>query len=208
MLALNVATCGGAAVAAFAAAGFAHGDIKVRAARVLRQGAHSAPTVGLTPLAPLKPANLMLDSSGVVVAIDFGAAAKVGHSLTEASAFGMNCNRTASLEYDLACLGATLAVLQHELFLEPTLEAMLASLRSAVACAPADQPRPPASIIAERFMVGGLTTDTLRELLEEALTFTSLDGAVASPWHLIPGVIQLQSVWAAGSLSDAPGFCI
>ena len=85
-IALAVALHGLAAVAAFASAGFAHGD--------------------------LKPSNFMLGDN--VVCIDFGTAKKIGGSFSESSIFSVNMDRTVSTEYDLVCLGATLASLQHD----------------------------------------------------------------------------------------------
>ena len=94
-LALAVALSGLAAIAAFAAVGWAHGDIK--------------------------PTNMMLAATDAAAAdcvlIDFGTARRHGEGFSEGSAFALTEERTASAGFDLVCLGATLAAVQHELLI-------------------------------------------------------------------------------------------
>ena len=57
---------------------------------------------------------MMLASSGACSLIDFGTARKFGDSFSESSDFSLNELRVASVDYDLVCLGATLASVQHD----------------------------------------------------------------------------------------------
>lgn len=124
-LSASVALCGLAAIAAFARAGWSHGDIK--------------------------PANIMLTgASSACVLIDLGTARAVGDAFSESSIFSLNELRVASVRYDLVCLGAMLAMLQLELFVEEGVTTR-ASLLEAVRRVAADaaSPRTPAAIAAE-----------------------------------------------------------
>ena len=189
-LAARVAVCALAAIAAFARAGWAHGDIK--------------------------PGNVMLcagsSSSGgdgtSCVLIDFGAAQPVGQPLVEFShSFGLEFPPTAGLAYDLACLASTLAVLQYELPLDvgkgssgALLEALGAMDAAAAAAAATEageaacQPRgrPPGSLAAElcarlarkASAEGGVGEAELREAAEAV--------AGAGSWLGLP---SLEVLW-------------
>ena len=135
-LAAKVALCGLAGIAAFARAGWAHGDIK--------------------------PGNIMLSHGSAAgpspcVLIDFGAAQPVGTPLAEHSHFGLHFPPTASLAYDLACLASTVALMQYDLPMEVgrgTGAELLAALHGMDAAAQAGEGaseagRPPGSLAAE-----------------------------------------------------------
>jgi hypothetical protein len=171
VLALNVAVCGAAAVAAFAAAGFAHGDIK--------------------------PGNFMLDGSGLVVAIDFGTALRVGLSFVEGSSFGLDALGVAGVAYDLTCLGSMLWSVQHANPLPPhctraSLLEAIASARGAPGC------RPPACAVAEYCLSHAEveSLSILRELLVELLA----GDAGAGAWREQPDVVDLDRVWPKPAL--------
>jgi hypothetical protein len=149
-LAASAALCGLAAIAAFMRAGWAHGDIK--------------------------PANIMLagGSSAACVLIDLGTARPIGDTFTESSLFSLNEQRVASTSYDLVCLGATLAMLQLEIFVEEgvtTRASLLAAVKQAARAVPGA--RPPASLVAEAVLSlaanlnADLGIDALRALAEE-----------------------------------------
>lgn len=136
-LALGVALSGLAAVHAFSVAGWAHGDIK--------------------------PANILLSSApgGVCVLCDLGTAARCGEEMWESSHFNLNEPRTASLTYDLVCLGSTLATLQYDLVLgggSATRASLLAEVEGMIAAgvagvegeagSPPPPPPPPAALAA------------------------------------------------------------
>jgi hypothetical protein len=179
-LAAKAALCGLAAIHAFAAAGWAHGDIK--------------------------PANLMLSHGGAgeatpLVLIDFGAAQPVGEGLAESSAFGLEHAPIAGAAYDLACLATTVAVLQHPLPLAlgaGSGAALLAALRAQDgAAAPPGAPRPPGSLAAELCLglsyrardSGGLGPGELRAAAE------AVAEAAAAAGLRVPPVAEL---WARG----------
>jgi len=163
-LALSVALGGLAAVAAFAAAGWAHGDIK--------------------------PANIMLvgGDAEACVLIDFGTARPRGEAFSEGSAFSLAEERTACAGFDLVCLGATLAAVQHEVLIAErgmTRASLLADVRrlGAVAAA-AGAPRPPASLAAERCLELGARADVSGEevaALEAEIAAAAAAAAVAEP---------------------------
>ena len=153
-LAASVALCGLAAVAAFVRARWAHGDIK--------------------------PANIMLagGSSAACVLIDLGTARAIGGPdafFTESSVYSLNEPRDASTGYDLVCLGATLAELQHEIVITEgttTRATLLADVREAAAEAvAATGTRPPASIVAEEALElaarADVSMDALRALADK-----------------------------------------
>lgn len=180
-LALAAAACGAAAVAAFAAAGYAHGDIK--------------------------PANLMLDGSGLVVAIDFGTARPVGEPFTEGSPFGLDAPREAGVAYDLACLGATLWSVQHGSPLPPqcTRATLLAALR-ATAGAPGGAP--PADEVAAFCLAPPEDTPLpgLRALLGRLLDAA---GGCGAPGALAPvsapaSAVRLDVVWPTPGCTADP----
>jgi hypothetical protein len=104
VLAINVALCGLASMFALNSAGYAHGDIK--------------------------PGNMMLDSSGLVTLIDLGTAQRLGDYFTESSNFALGELSLSSVDYDLVCLGSTLAFIEHALHPNDlrTRDAMLAKL--------------------------------------------------------------------------------
>jgi serine/threonine protein kinase len=104
VLAINVALCGLASIFALNSAGYAHGDIK--------------------------PGNMMLDSSGLVTLIDLGTAQRLGDYFTESSNFALGELSQSSVDYDLVCLGSTLAFIEHALHPNDlrTRDAMLAKL--------------------------------------------------------------------------------
>ncbi len=171
-LAASVALCGLAAVAAFARAGWAHGDIK--------------------------PANMMLagGASAACVLVDLGAARAVGEGFTESSGFSLREPLVASARYDLVCLGATLAALQHELYADDgeTRASLLASVRAAAAAAAAAAgARPPASHAAEACLALGaragcadVSEGELRALAEDVAAAAAAAGLdaplVGSVW--------------------------
>jgi len=168
ILALNTAVCGAAAVAAFAAAGYAHGDIK--------------------------PSNFMLDGSGLVVAIDFGTARRVSEPFTEGSPFGLDAPGEAGVAYDLTCLGATLWSVQHDSPLPPqcTRAVLLAAL-AAAAGAPGGCP--PAAAVAAYCLAPPeeAPLSGLRELLERLLA--SSGGGGAPGWVGDASLVCLDHVW-------------
>jgi hypothetical protein len=139
-IALAVALHGLAALATFAIAGFAHGDIK--------------------------PSNFMLGDG--VVCIDLGTAQKIGESFSESSIFSLNMERKASTEYDLVCLGATLASFEHDEVVvdQTTLRAYV--LRSLLEVKK-DQ-RSTASELAEACLRPSPTVDTLKALAIKVLS--------------------------------------
>ena len=61
---------------------------------------------------------MLTGASAACVLIDLGTARAVGDAFSESSIFSLNEPRVASAGYDLVCLGATLAMLQLELFVE------------------------------------------------------------------------------------------
>jgi len=163
-LAASAAVCGLAAIAAFARAGWAHGDIK--------------------------PANMMLSggASGACVLIDLGTARAVGAAFSEGSLFALSEPRLASAGYDLVCLGATLAMLQLELFVEEgvtTRASLLHAVRRALA-GMADAP--PAARVAEGALAlgarGAVGVEEVRALAEAVAGDAAALGAPA-----------LQEVW-------------
>ena len=160
-LAASVALCGLAAVEAFARAGWAHGDIK--------------------------PANLMLTggASAACVLIDLGTARAAGEIFVESSLFSLNELRCASAGYDLVCLGATLAMLQHEIFVEEgvtTRASLLEAVRLKGDIASSGA-RPPASLVAEAALALGAQRDvppgTLRALANEVAAAAASLGSPA-----------------------------
>ena len=174
ILALNVAICGAASVAAFSAAGFAHGDIK--------------------------PGNFMLDGSGLVVAIDFGTAAAVGESFLEGSCFGLDAlgvAGVAGVAYDLTCLGSTLWFLQEDCPLPP--HSMCASLFHALEASHGTSgSRPPAAAVAQYCLAHTDETSSLaalRDFLVQLLDSDSGKGV----WREQPGVVDLGMVWPNAS---------
>ena len=187
-LAARVAVCALAAIAAFARAGWAHGDIK--------------------------PDNIMLcaGSSGggggadcaACVLIDFGAAQPVGRPLAEFSHFGLEFPPTAGLAYDLACLASTLAVLQYELPLDvgkgssgALLEA-LGAMDAAAAAAEAGeaacqaQGRPPGSLAAELCALLARKASAEGGVGEAELRGAAEAVAGAGSWLGLP---SLQALW-------------
>lgn len=168
VLALNTAVCGAAAVAAFAAAGYAHGDIK--------------------------PSNFMLDGSGLVVAIDFGTARRVTEPFTEGSPFGLDAPGEAGVAYDLTCLGATLWSVQHDSPLppQPTRAALLEAL-AAAAGVPGGCP--PAATVAAYCLAPPEEAPLpgLRELLEHLLA--SGGGGAPPSWVGDANLVRLDHVW-------------
>jgi hypothetical protein len=167
ILALNAAMCGAAAVAAFAAAGFAHGDIK--------------------------PGNFMLDGSGLVIAIDFGTAQHVGRSFLESSPFGLEALGVATVAYDITCLGSTLWTLQEGVPLPPN-STRASLLRAMAASHESPDGFPPATAVVQYCL--GHTADvslaSLRELLVQLLDTDSGQGVL---WREQDGVVDLDSVW-------------
>jgi hypothetical protein len=157
-LAASVALCGLAAVASFARAGWAHGDIK--------------------------PANIMLagGASAACVLIDLGTARAVGEEFSESSVYSLNEPRVASAAYDLVCLGATLAALQYGLFADDgtTRGSLLALVRAATGGA-----RPPAALAAEACLALGARAAVgdaeLRALAEEVAVAAEAAGLGAPP---------------------------
>ncbi len=163
LFAFNVAVCGLSAVQAFANVGRAHGDIK--------------------------PGNLMLssDASGIIVCIDFGTSQEVGVYFEESSIYNLNQNRLAGIDYDLICLGATIATIQHPdiiIGFNSTVEDVLAAL-----CLQSD--RPPASKIAE-FCLDRIPLHTSAFIKEY----------IGQSYEIISSGIRLESVWPA--LIDEP----
>ena len=152
VLSLNAATCGVAAVAAFSAAGWSHGDIK--------------------------PQNLMLTHSGLLVAIDFGTAQKCGDAFTESSSYGLGQQQVASAAFDMVCLGATLTHVQCQLRVtDATTRAMLLRALGEVDDAPA-------TAIARYCLSDGATLEGLVQVLRVQ------HGRAAE----LPGVILLEDV--------------
>jgi len=171
-LAAKAALCGLAAIHAFAAVGWAHGDIK--------------------------PANMMLSHGGdgaaaaPLVLIDFGAAQPVGEGLAESSAFGLEHAPIAGAAYDLACLASTVAVLQYPLPLAVGAgsgAALLAALRAQDGAAPAGAPRPPGALAAELCLAlsyrardsGGLGPGELRAAAEAVAAAAGAAGLRVPP---------------------------
>jgi serine/threonine protein kinase len=139
-LAQRIALEGLCSVAAFALAELAHGDIK--------------------------PSNFMLDNNGHVVVIDFGTAKPIGGWFTESSPFSLNEDRTASTEYDLVCLGATVASVQHEIGIDQR------SSRSSVLSAlqAVDGERSLASLFAEACLKPAATIENVKMVMESLFT--------------------------------------
>ena len=158
-LSASAALCGLAAIAAFARAGWSHGDIK--------------------------PANIMLTgASAACVLIDLGTARAVGDAFSESSIFSLNEPRVASAGYDLVCLGATLAMLQLELFVEEGVTTR-ATLLEAVRRVAADavSPRAPAAFVAEGALAlgarAGVGIEDVRALAEAVAGSAAALGAPA-----------------------------
>ena len=158
-LSASAALCGLAAIAAFARAGWSHGDIK--------------------------PSNIMLTySSSACVLIDLGTARAVGESFAESSIFSLNEPRVASAGYDLVCLGATLAMLQLELFVEEgeTTRALLLAAVQRVAAGAAG-PCAPAALAAEGALAlgarAGVGIEDVRALAETIAGSAAALGAPA-----------------------------
>jgi hypothetical protein len=158
-LSASAALCGLAAIAAFARAGWSHGDIK--------------------------PANIMLTgASAACVLIDLGTARALGDAFSESSIFSLNEPRVASAAYDLVCLGATLAMLQLELFVEEGVTTR-ASLLEAVRRVAADavSPRAPAALVAEGALAlgarAGVGIEDVRALAEAIASSAAALGAPA-----------------------------
>jgi len=133
--------------------------------------------------------------AGACVLVDLGTARAAGEAFTESSAFSLDEPRVASAGYDLVCLGATLAALQHGLFAEggaTTRASLLGSVRAAAAAAAAAAAgaRPPASWAAEACLTLGARADAgegeLRALAEEVAAAAAAAGLSAPP---------LGSVW-------------
>ena len=181
-LAALVAMCGLAAIAAFARAGLAHGDIK--------------------------PGNVMLTGGAAGVApcvlIDFGAALPLGQGLKEFSPhYGLEHEPAATLNYDLACLASTLALVQYDLPLavgDGSGAALLAALQEqdGAAWQPLGAPRPPGSLAAEvclqlsyraRSSSAGLDLGELR-LAAEAVADTAAAAGLRVP--------PVASIWGGG----------
>jgi hypothetical protein len=170
-LAYSAALSGLAAIASFAAAGFAHGDIK--------------------------PSNMMLrgSASAACVLIDFGAARERGGTFSESSVFSLNEERTASAGYDLVSLGATLASVQHEVLIDErvtTRTSLLATVRRLGAEAAAVGARPPACIAAEGCLTLGARPDVAAE--EIAALAAAVAAAAAEAGFAEP---TLADVWPA-----------
>jgi hypothetical protein len=174
VLALNAALCGAAAVAAFAAAGYAHGDIK--------------------------PGNLMLDGSGLVAAIDFGTAQRVGTPFREGSGFGLDALGVAGAPFDLTCLGATLWSLQHASPLPP--HCTRASLAHALAAARAgaSASRPPAAAVAAYCLSDAAESQPLASLRQLLLELLAADAGAGATWHERADVVDLDRVWPKPAL--------
>ena len=163
LFAFNVAVCGLSAVQAFANVGRAHGDIK--------------------------PSNLMLssDPSGIIVCIDFGTSQEIGNFFEESSVYNLNQARPAGIDYDLICLGATIATIQHpDIIIDSnsTVVNVLAALRL-------QNDRPPASNIAE-FCLDRIPLHTSAFIKEY----------IGQSYEKISAGIRLESVWPA--LIDEP----
>ena len=163
-LSASAALCGLAAIAAFARAGWSHGDIK--------------------------PANIMLTgASTACVLIDLGTARAVGDAFSESSLFSLNEPRVASAGYDLVCLGATLAMLQLQLFVEEGVTTR-ATLLEAVQRIAAETvgPRAPAALAAEGALAlgarAGVGIEEVRALAE------AVAGSAAAL-----GVPALDDIW-------------
>jgi hypothetical protein len=158
-LSASAALCGLAAIAAFARAGWSHGDIK--------------------------PANIMLSgASAACVLIDLGTARALGDFFSESSIFSLNEPRVASAGYDLVCLGATLAMLQLELFVEEgvtTRASLLEDVRHVAA--KAVSPRAPAALVAEGALAlgarAGVGIEDVRALAEAIASSAAALGAPA-----------------------------
>ena len=158
-LSASAALCGLAAIAAFARAGWSHGDIK--------------------------PANIMLSgASAACVLIDLGTARALGDFFSESSIFSLNEPFVASAGYDLVCLGATLAMLQLELFVEEgvtTRASLLEDVRHVAA--KAVSPRAPAALVAEGALAlgarAGVGIEDVRALAEAIASSAAALGAPA-----------------------------
>jgi hypothetical protein len=163
-LAASAAVCGLAAVAAFLRVGWAHGDIK--------------------------PANIMLSggASGACVLIDLGTARATGAAFSESSLFALNEPRLASAAYDLICLGATLAMLQLELFVEEGVTTCASLLRAVRRALAGGADAPPAARVAEGALTlgarGAVGMEEVRALAEAVADAAAALGAPA-----------LQDVW-------------
>jgi hypothetical protein len=157
-LATNLGICCLASLHAIHCAGYGHGDIK--------------------------PANIMLDHSGVVSLIDLGTAQRLGDPFHESSAYSLGEPAVCSLDYDLVCLSSTLAFMEHAITPGALTRAEMHAQLARVG-----PPSPsPVTRLALQCLGGHAAAGPLSLLLE-------LAQALASASQGLPGVLSPASVW-------------
>jgi serine/threonine protein kinase len=152
-LATNVALCGLASIFALTSGGYAHGDIK--------------------------PSNLMLDGSGLVSLIDLRTAQRFEEFFTESSNFSLGELSQSSTDYDLVCLGSTLAFIEHALTPKkfPTRDEMLAKLSAG--------PSSAVTRLAQQCLGPASSRPSLRQMADD----------LASASRDLTDIVSLRVVW-------------
>ena len=126
---------------------------------------------------------MLTGASAACVLIDLGTARAVGDAFSESSIFSLNEPRVASAGYDLVCLGATLAMLQLELFVEEGVTTRATLLEAVRRVAAAVSPRAPAAFVAEGALAlgarAGVGIEDVRALAEAVAGSAAALGAPA-----------------------------
>lgn len=163
-LATNVGLCCLASIEAFSRAGYAHGDIK--------------------------PSNLMLGHTGVVSLVDLGTAQPVGALFSESSSYSLGEPAESSVDYDLVCLGSTLAFVAHSI--TPAQRPSRSELHAHLASI--GEPSP-----ATRLALQCLDRS---DLSRRSGALLELARALISATRDLPGVLALETVWPAARHAD------